>query len=103
MVYHLEEEEFKKALLEEKDRWLIDVRSRPEFEESHLEGAMNIDVLSSSAMDDLMALKQDKPIFVYCQVGVRSRSACKMLTAIGFERIYHLRKGIQDWTGTLVN
>jgi rhodanese-related sulfurtransferase len=103
MVYHLDEKEFSEALAKEDKKWILDVRSNEEFSRNHLKGAINIDIMSHLAVDEIVKLQQDRPCFVYCHVGVRSKSACKLLTTFGFEEIYHLRKGIQHWKGELVD
>lgn len=101
MVYHLDQEDFLNALNEHHEKLIIDVRSKDEFQRNHFVGALNIDIMSPLAIDEFVKLEQGIPCFVYCHIGVRSRSACKLLTSIGFNEIYHLKKGIQQWTGEI--
>lgn len=74
-----------KNLMNENDYVIIDVRTRQEFEEEHLEGAINIavDELSSSVFD------KEKIIFVYCTSGNRSKSAYNFLQNSGY-KVYDL-------------
>ncbi|AWI04090.1 DsrE/DsrF/DrsH-like family protein [Clostridium drakei] len=61
---------------------LVDVRTDLEFDNGHIEGALNLPV------DDLRELKnkleKDKEILIYCQVGLRGYIASRILTAHGF-------------------
>ena len=65
------------------DYTLLDVRSDLEFENGHLEGAVNIPV------DDLRnrmgELDKNKTIVEYCQVGIRGYIADRILTQNGFK------------------
>ena len=65
---------------------LLDVRTIEEFEEGHGERALNIplDRLPFS----LDQLRQDIPIVVVCQSGIRSHSAVSFLKHIGYAEVY---------------
>jgi len=69
--------------LDKKDYVLLDVRSDLEFENGHLERAVNIPV------DDLRSrmgeLDKSKTIVEYCQVGIRGYIADRILTQNGFK------------------
>ena len=69
---------------------LLDARTQGEFDRGHIEGAMHIPV------DELRQRKGElpkgKPVYVYCQSGLRSYIACRMLTGSGVE-CYNLSGG----------
>jgi NADPH-dependent 2,4-dienoyl-CoA reductase/sulfur reductase-like enzyme/peroxiredoxin family protein/TusA-related sulfurtransferase/rhodanese-related sulfurtransferase len=69
--------------IKSEDYILLDVRSDLEFENGHLEGAVNIPV------DDLRSrmgeLDKSKTIVEYCQVGIRGYIADRILTQNGFK------------------
>jgi len=69
--------------IKSEDYILLDVRSDLEFENGHLEGAVNIPV------DDLRIrmgeLDKSKTIVEYCQVGIRGYIADRILTQNGFK------------------
>lgn len=69
--------------VEFKDYTLVDVRTVREFENGHIEGAVNIPV--DSLRDRLDELDKNKPIVEYCQVGLRGYVADRILSQNGFE------------------
>ena len=69
---------------------LVDVREKEEFEESHLEGAVNISEKVIEEKIDQYATDKDTPIILYCKSGKRSASAAKKLLEAGYTNIYDL-------------
>ncbi|CQR73626.1 Coenzyme A disulfide reductase [Sporomusa ovata DSM 2662] len=61
---------------------LVDVRTEFEFENGHLEGAINLPV--DKLRQKLDNLDKNKPILAYCQVGLRGYIAARILTQHGF-------------------
>ncbi|MDO8945519.1 MAG: rhodanese-like domain-containing protein, partial [Desulfobacterales bacterium] len=76
---------------------VIDVRTPGEFDAGHVPTAQNIpvDQLSGS----VASLDPSKPVAVYCATGSRSVSAVDILTAAGFQKVYHMSEGMIVWTG----
>lgn len=62
---------------------IIDVRSKEEFDEGHLAGAINIDV-SEMSVGKLPEVSKDTSIMVYCRSGGRSSFAKHILETSGF-------------------
>jgi thioredoxin len=79
------------------DEWIIDVRTRQEFESGHIANAINLDYYADDFMQQLANLPKDKPLLVYCLSGSRSNAAAEQLKSMGYARIYHLAGGIQSW------
>ncbi len=77
---------------------LIDVRTPQEFEDGHLDGAVNIDYYRSDFAEQLRALKRDVPVLVYCRSGGRSAKASAMMRELDFERVYDMQGGFMAWT-----
>lgn len=71
---------------------LLDVRSPQEFKEGHLNGAINVPLYELETCYNLN--EKDKIIIVYCQSGIRSKKAIKILNRNGFKNLYHLRDGL---------
>ncbi|MCI1966100.1 MAG: FAD-dependent oxidoreductase [Oscillospiraceae bacterium] len=73
---------------------LLDVRTPEETVIGMIDGAVNIPV------DDLRArlseLPKEKPVYVYCGVGLRGYVASRILTQHGFDA-YNLSGGIKTW------
>lgn len=69
---------------------LVDVREKEEFEESHLENAINIPYTVIVEQIDKYVADKDSVIIVYCKSGKRSAAAAKSLLEAGYTRIYDL-------------
>ncbi|MBC7892183.1 MAG: rhodanese-like domain-containing protein [Sphingobacteriaceae bacterium] len=78
---------------------LLDVRTPPEFEKGHLPQARNLDWRDEEFKSQAAKLDKTSPVFVYCQVGGRSRSAAEWLREQGFRTVYELRGGYVAWAG----
>ena len=89
-------EEFKKHI-SKKGVQLIDVRTPNEFKASHIKGAKNIDFYSGSFKTQFNKLNKNKPVYIYCRTGSRSRHASNKLFDMGFKEIYDLKGGIVTW------
>lgn len=65
---------------------VIDVRTPGEFAAVHIEGAVNVDVMSPSFDSGIGALDlpADSPIYVYCRSGNRSGQAVRRLQQLGY-------------------
>lgn len=73
---------------------LIDVRTPEEYKEGHIENAENIDFFSADFMSKFNAFDRQKPIYIYCRSGNRSKKSGAKLSAMGFKKIYDLKGGI---------
>ena len=50
-------------------------------------------------MNKVSLLQKDKPVYVYCLTGSRSRAAANYLAKNGFANVYNLQHGILEWQG----
>lgn len=78
---------------------MIDVRTRNEFLQGHIEGGILVDITASGFIAKIEELELDKSqvIFVYCRSGNRSKTAMSTLKDMGFIEIYELNKGVLGW------
>ncbi|MFC4322056.1 rhodanese-like domain-containing protein [Litchfieldia salsa] len=95
---HLSEKEIREKLKNPKEVILIDVRQPYEYKSKHLPGAINIPVSKLKKKND--QLLKDKELILYCQTGVRSKNAARLIrrnekTAT----ISHLKGGLYEWEG----
>lgn len=94
-------EQAEKLIKENKEVILLDVRRYSEFKESRIPNAINIPVDDLEwEVEDINKYKE-KPIIVYCKVGMRSSVACDILEGEGFTKLYNLRGGILDYNGEI--
>ncbi|MEL6250571.1 MAG: rhodanese-like domain-containing protein [Bacteroidota bacterium] len=87
--------DFNAAMTE--DMQLVDVRTPKEFEEGHIETALNYDVNGSDFATQVKSLDKTKPVLLYCKKGGRSARAAKQLQGMGFMTIYDLEGGYTAW------
>lgn len=76
---------------------LVDVRTPEEFEEGHIDGAININVNDEAFKEQISKLDKSKPVFVYCRSGKRSAAAAAEMSKAGFKQVYDLEGGILNW------
>ena len=69
---------------------LIDVRTKEEYDEGHLDDAMNIPVDSIESIQAIDSIHLDTPIIVYCRSGQRSAKAVEELVKLGYTKVYDL-------------
>ena len=74
---------------------LLDVRSVQEYNEYHLDGSINIPKHELiSKVEDI--LEKNNIIIIYCQSGIRSKKACKILKGLGYNNLYNLIGGLDE-------
>lgn len=73
---------------------LLDTRTASEYQVAHLPNALLIDIKQPDFLDEIAELNPHLPYFVYCQVGVRSLNACRVMAAMGFTQLFNLAGGI---------
>lgn len=89
--------EFMKQLAATRNEYLLDVRTPGEYNEEHLNNAVNIDYNGADFEAQIKKLDKSRPVFVYCLSGGRSGSAMSVLSAAGFKEIYNMQGGIMQW------
>jgi rhodanese-related sulfurtransferase len=82
--------------LEQEGGELIDVRKPDEHSEGHIPGSRNIPV--DELRDRLAELPAEKPLVVYCQVGLRGYVAARILTQRGYS-VRNLSGGFNTYRG----
>lgn len=94
----LEPSEFAQKLKTSADAQVIDVRTSEEFQQQHLDKAVNIDWYEQENFARQVShLDKSKPVFVYCMAGSRSKKAASVLAQNGFTEVYDLKGGIVRW------
>ena len=84
---------FMEMLGKNEETILIDVRSPQEFNEGHLEGAINIPLYLLEKQIEKLPSKQGI-MLLYCASGHRSKQAKEKLESLGYENVYHLKNGL---------
>lgn len=95
--------EFKTTLEKTTDAQLLDVRTPGEFAGGHISNAKNADWNGSDFDTQVANLDKEKPVFVYCLSGGRSKKAASHLKDLGFKNIIELNGGYLAWSKANAN
>lgn len=89
--------EMKKIIRENQDVVILDVRTREEYLEKHIDKAVNLP-LQDISLDKLKRYIKSKSsiVIVYCEYGGRSRKAAIKLNKMGYVNVYNLEGGIES-------
>ena len=79
------------------DLLMLDMRAPQEFAVGHIPGAVNVPHTTLSNRLEALQLSQDKEVVVYCEAGVRSMKAEKILRQAGFAKVRHLEGDMAAW------
>lgn len=77
------------------DYFLLDIRTRDEFELGSIDGATNIPL--DELREHLDELPHDKKIVPFCGVGLRAHVAVRILMQQGFKEVYNLSGGLKTY------
>ncbi|EIT84509.1 rhodanese-related sulfurtransferase [Fictibacillus macauensis ZFHKF-1] len=103
IVTALYQKKFLKTLTEEEFRagyrkaQLIDVREPEEFKKGHILGARNIPLTQMRQRKG--EIRPDKPVYLYCESGMRSTRAAQLLRKNKYADLSQLKGGFKKWTG----
>ena len=78
---------------------IIDVRSAHEYENYHIEGAVNVSYFGGHFKEDLQKLNLDttKTTLIYCETQHRTLMVANKIYKAGFNNIIDLDKGMRVW------
>lgn len=82
------------AALAEQPQIVLDVRETADFDEAHIDGAVNIPINELAAKYEL--LDRTKPIYVICYLGGRSQIASDFLQTQGYQ-VTNVSGGMNNW------
>lgn len=82
-----------------KDVQLVDVRTPEEYNAGHIDDAININIMDNETfVDKVKLLDKEKPIYLYCKLGGRSKKASQKLKELGFRSIFDYSGGYDEWS-----
>ena len=88
--------EIKEIIRNDENVILIDVRSRQEFLEGHVNGSINIPLYELEQCCERKLIDKNSIIITYCQCGARSKKAIVILKKHGYKNVYHLKDGLDS-------
>lgn len=99
---HIETIDFEdvRKLMDNQKNLVLDVRRLSEYEEGHIDGALNIAHTRLLEQED--ALPKDKTLLVHCLSGARSSVASALLRRDGY-KVKYVDDHIDNWTETVIS
>lgn len=86
-----------KQMMERKDDFVfLDVRTKQEYDNGHIEGCCHIPLTEMKSRCD--TLDKAKEIITYCGVGLRASQAYRILKNAGFENVKFMEGGLCAWS-----
>src|SRR5262245_45994486 len=76
---------------------LLDVREDDEWQQGHLDKAIFLPRGFLEVKADKMLPDKSQPIVIYCAGGTRSALAAKTLQDLGYNDVYSMRGGFNEW------
>lgn len=76
---------------------MIDVREQDEWDRGHIPGAVHLPLSALRENPELFSPYRHNACLLYCQRGMRSRTAAEILLSAGFGNIYSLTGGYALW------
>lgn len=83
--------------MSQKDVQIIDIRGKSEFNEGHIDGAINL--FLGKLGENLDKVEKEKAVVIYCSSGNRSAIGYSLLVASGFDNILDYSGGWTEWSG----
>ena len=83
--------------IDNQDFIILDVRTPEEYDEGHVEGAINVNYNAPNFSDLLDIVYKDRTYLIYCRSGRRSAGALALMEEKGFLEIYHMNGGMLEW------
>lgn len=92
-INHITYEELRKKV--KLGAMLIDVRTKQEFVEGHINGAIVIPYYEISKRIENIIPNKEQEIIVYCKNGGRGVTAAEILNELGYKNVYNLKGGME--------
>ncbi len=86
------------SLIEQRQELIVlDVRTVGEFQDGHVEGAVNVSYLWFGFRKRLTELDPDAAYLVHCKSGHRSNRSVSIMLSKGFKDLTHMDGGFDAW------
>jgi rhodanese-related sulfurtransferase len=88
---------FEQVLREHPEAVILDVRTKQEFSEWQIPGAIHMDYFAYDLLDRFEEMDKNLPYLIYCRSGRRSVRVCVLMRNSGFTNLYNLDGGLKNW------
>ncbi|RJQ65773.1 MAG: rhodanese-like domain-containing protein [Desulfobacteraceae bacterium] len=96
-VPEVEASELNEALRSDSPPQILDVRTRREYKNGHIEGSIHVPITELRSRVDQLPFDRRKRVVTICLTAHRSIPALRVLKAHGFEDVLQLAGGMVDW------
>lgn len=76
---------------------VLDVRTKDEYDEGHIDGSKNIDIHDTSFSQQVDSLDKKRSYVVCCASGGRSAKATQKMLDMGFGDVHSIVGGMSEW------
>lgn len=76
---------------------IVDVRSSQEYNEGHIDKAINIPEYKINYNLEKILKDKNAEIVLYCSSGIRSKNAYKKMKKLGYKNVFNLYQGIDNY------
>lgn len=76
---------------------ILDIRTKEEYEDEHIQDSIMIDFYSDSFEKELDELDKNKTYLIYCRTGRRTGLTLDIMEELGFLEVYNMAGGITQW------
>lgn len=96
-IQQIEPQVLLKLIQDQQAPLILDVRSKEEFQQGHIQGAINISYDRLENENVLLNAHKNNTIIVYCRSGRRAQVAYQILHKKGFKQLVDLKGHIILW------
>ena len=102
---NITQEEWREKTAQDDNAVILDVRTQNEVDEGIIPGAVtDMDFYEGQGfIEKLNNLNKSKNYYVYCRSGNRSGQAAQLMGQLGFDEVYNLLGGMNEWDGETVD
>lgn len=104
VMKNITQKEWQKAISEDDNAAILDVRTQDEVDAGMIPDAAHIDIYKGQGfIDEVGKMDKSKNMYVYCRTGNRSGQACQIMDGLGFKNTYNLMGGFSEWDGEVAH
>jgi len=85
--------------MKQSDAVIVDLRFPPEYEEGHIENAINVNFFDPNFQSNILELDKSKTYFLYGKGEAPTKRAAIYMKQKGFSAVYTIKGGYEAWTG----
>jgi rhodanese-related sulfurtransferase len=76
---------------------VLDLRSKAAYDAGHIGDARNVPAAELEAQAESLKKWRDKSLITYCDSGINGASSARVLTKLGFTKVFNLQGGLNAW------